>query len=160
MVNHIAVAVPDCEAAIEWYTNILGFRKLRKSIQIMDRAKNPNANLFRIYGDKVNKAKVAFLTTGNGVGFELFEFIDPKMEHGATFDITRGGFFHIAVTAPDPDSLCEKVIAAGGSKMGETVMPFGPEEDDNALYFQDPWGNTIEVVSCSFEQLIGNRPER
>ena len=44
--------------------------------------------------------------------------------------------------------------------MGDTVVPFEAiGEDDEALYLQDPWGNTVEVVSCSFEMLMGNRPE-
>lgn len=36
--------------------------------------------MFKIYGDNVHKVKVAWLTTGNGVGFEIFEFIDPPVK--------------------------------------------------------------------------------
>ncbi|MCJ1298321.1 hypothetical protein MMC08_001110 [Hypocenomyce scalaris] len=80
------------------------------------------------------------------------------MTQPATFDYTHGGFFHLAITAPDPDELCERVVAAGGKKIGETVLPFVAQgETDSALYVQDPWDNNIEVVSCSFEQLLGNR---
>ncbi|OQV03617.1 Glyoxalase-like domain-containing protein [Cladophialophora immunda] len=157
VVNHLGLAVPDCEAAVEWYTKVLGFRKLQENISIIDKAVNPEAAIFRIYGDKCKKLKLACLTTGNGVGLEIFEFIDPKMEYVSQFEYTRGGFFHIAITDADPEALCAKVLEAGGSKIGDTVQPFAPAEDDEVVYFQDPWGNTIEVVSCSWEQLMGNR---
>ena len=108
--------------------------------------------------------KVAWLSAGNGVGFEIFEFIDPKFhqpqppstaaaDDDLGFDYSRGGFFHIAVTAPDPAALLEKVVKAGGRQIGETIDVY----EDSALYFQDPWGNVVEVVSCSFEMLMGNR---
>lgn len=160
MVNHIAIAVPDCDAAVEFYTTIFGFRRLRRNPRIIDRSVVAKASIFDIYGDTLQKVKVAFLSAGNGVGIELFEFQEPRMREPASFDYRRGGFFHIAVTHPDPEALCKKVVAAGGRQLGLTVLPFAQiGEDDRALYLQDPWGNTVEVVSCSFEQLMGNRAE-
>lgn len=76
------------------------------------------------------------------------------MSQPATWDYTRGGVFHICVTDPDPDALCKKVVEAGGRQIGEVVKPLGEER---ALYLGDPWGNTVEVLSCSFEQLMANR---
>jgi hypothetical protein len=104
--------------------------------------------------------KVAFLTTGNSVGFELFQFIDPPMSVPASFDYTRGGVFHLAVTDNDPEEMCRKVIAAGGKKIGATVVPAsaaGDGQKECTLYCADPWGNTIEMCSCSFEKLMANR---
>jgi len=68
--------VPDIDAAIDFYTNILGFRKLKETPRCTRRADNPDAPVFRVYGDRLQEVKVAFLTTGNGVGFELFQFIE------------------------------------------------------------------------------------
>ena len=33
-----------------------------------------DAPIFKIYGEKLNKVKIAWLSTGNSVGFEVFEF--------------------------------------------------------------------------------------
>lgn len=151
----MGIAVPDIDAAIEWYTTVLGFRQLN-DIWTIDRAATPNSTLFRVYGQQCNKVKLATLTSGNAVGLELFEFVDPKMAHPAEFDFTRGGFFHICITDPDPESLCRKVVEAGGKQIGEVVLPFD-KESDVALYLQDPWGNTFEVLSCSWEMLMANR---
>ncbi|ORY18137.1 Glyoxalase/Bleomycin resistance protein/Dihydroxybiphenyl dioxygenase [Clohesyomyces aquaticus] len=135
VLNHIALHVPDLEAAVTWYTTLFGFRRLRSG-------------------------PLAFLSTGNGVGFELFQFIDPPMSQQASFDYTRGGVFHVAITDPDPEALYERAVKASRRKIGETVTPGvceGEEEKQYALYCQDPWGNVIEACSCSFERMMANR---
>ena len=66
----------------------------------------------------------------------------------------RGGFFHIAITAPDPEEVCKKIVSAGGCQIGKTIQLPGGE---SALYTQDPWGNVIEVLSSSFEALMANK---
>ncbi|KAF2494582.1 Glyoxalase/Bleomycin resistance protein/Dihydroxybiphenyl dioxygenase [Lophium mytilinum] len=160
VLNHIALHVPDLDAAITFYTRVLGFRKLQNLPRCTDRSTDPSAPIFRIYDSRLHKVKVAFLATGNSVGFELFQFIDPPMSAPASFDYTRGGVFHFAVTDPDPEALCARVVAAGGRKIGETVSPASTEGEEVrtvALYVLDPWGNTIEACSCSFEKMMANR---
>jgi catechol 2,3-dioxygenase-like lactoylglutathione lyase family enzyme len=157
-VNHVAISVPDCDAAVKWYTEILGFRNLR-SVRGTSRSETPSAPIFKIYDGALQEVKIAWLGTGNSIGFEIFEFKDPKYKEMGKAGFgeekyARGGFFHIGVTAPEPDAVCEKVVKAGGKKIGETVELF---DGDTALYMQDPWGNVIEVLSCSFEQLMANR---
>jgi len=156
VVNHVAISVPNLEEAIKFYTEIMGFRRLRGSRPIL-RKETPDATIFKVYGDALSEVEIAFLASGNGVGIELFEFKDPKYRghpDKPKFDFNRGGVFHFAVTAPEPDKLCEKMVAAGGRRMGETVSLY---DGDKALYCQDPWGTVIEVLSCSFEQLSANR---
>ena len=118
--------------------------------------------MFKIYGGKLNKVKVAWLSTGNGVGFELFEFIDPPTKSAEEItknwsleeQYQRGGYFHIGVTAPDPDAVAKECCEDGATRVGETIMAY---DGETALYLRDPWGNVVEVLSCSFEQLLGNR---
>lgn len=152
--------MPDVDAAVQWYTEVLGFRKLRQTVRVTDRSVTPNANMFKIYGERLQKVKVAYLAAANGVGIEVFEFVDPPIERPASFDYASGGVFHICLTSSDPEELCRKAVAAGAKRIGPTVMPYKHlDEDDITLYFQDPWGLAIEVMSCSFEQFMVNRPE-
>ena len=58
------------------------------------------------------------------------------------------------VTAPDPDAVAEAACKDGAKRLGETITMY---DGDKALYLRDPWGNVVEVLSCSFEQLMGNR---
>jgi catechol-2,3-dioxygenase len=119
-----------------------------------DRAEMPDGPIFKIYDSKLHKVKVAWLGTGNSVGFEIFEFIDPPHEPEPEFKYNRSGFFHIAVTAPDVDACVKRVIDNGGKQVGETVAMGGEEK---AAYASDPWGNVVEVLSCSFEALMANK---
>jgi catechol 2,3-dioxygenase-like lactoylglutathione lyase family enzyme len=144
--------VADCDKACDWYQEVFGFRRIR-SDRTTVRAETPDAPIFKIYPPSLEKVKCAWLACGNGVGFEVFEFIKPAYEQPKDFEYARGGFFHIAITVPDPDETAKKVIANGGKQIGETVGMYG----EKALYIADPWGNVVECLSCSFEQLMGNR---
>lgn len=108
--------------------------------------------------------KLAWLSCGNGVGIELYEFIRPKTvvpdskllkdgEEGEEFEYARGGFFHIAITVADPEAVGKKVVDNGGKQYGKTAEVWG----EKALYAADPWGNIMELISCSLEQLMANR---
>jgi hypothetical protein len=119
-----------------------------------DRADAPDAPLFKIYDSKLQKVKIAWLGTGNSVGFEVFEFIDPPFQPAPDFEYARSGFFHIAVTSPDVDGAVKRVLEHGGKQVGETVA-MGPE--DKAAYVSDPWGNVVELLSCNFEALMANK---
>ncbi|KAH7139327.1 Glyoxalase/Bleomycin resistance protein/Dihydroxybiphenyl dioxygenase [Dendryphion nanum] len=151
--NHVAISVADCDAAVEWYGRVFGFKRLRGD-RMTERTEMPDAPIFKIYDSKLHKVKVAWLGTGNSVGFEVFQFIDPGHEPKREFEYTRAGFFHIAVTTPDVDAMCKTVIENGGEQVGETVSMGGQER---AAYVTDPWGNVVELLSCSFEALMANK---
>lgn len=127
-----------------------------------DRAHSPSQPIFRIYPSTLHKVKVAWLSSGNGVGFEVFEFIDPPHKPSSprppssdSFDFARAGFFHIAVTAPDPEEVVTRAVQEGGRQVGEMVG-VGKGGIEKAGYVCDPWGNVVEVLSCSFEGLLAN----
>ncbi len=93
------------------------------------------------------------MATGNGVGLEIIEFVNPhtylptqKFEK----DYQRGGFFHLCITDPDPDILAERIVARGGRRIGVTVRPVSPVK---CLYAADPWGNVVEILDISFERF-------
>lgn len=92
---------------------------------------------------------------GNDVGLEIFEFIKPKY-HGSKnlFDKeswTRGGYFHIAITAVDPAQLATSIVEKGGKQVGPLCsLPNGQK----AVYVKDPWGNVVEIASCDFAKLV------
>ncbi|KAF7547354.1 hypothetical protein G7Z17_g7786 [Cylindrodendrum hubeiense] len=123
--NHVAVSVCNIESVVKWYSDILGFRLLSK-IHHIKRSEKPDDAIFGIYPASLNEVKLAWMTTGNGVGFEVFEFIDPKAEpEPKSFEFHKAGFFHICVTDPDPDALAAKIVEAGGRRIGNTMDPLG-----------------------------------
>ncbi|KAK7423565.1 hypothetical protein QQX98_001023 [Neonectria punicea] len=149
--NHVAVSVCNIEAVVKWYSDLFGFRLLG-SIQHIKRSETPDDAIFGIYPASLNEVKLAWMTTGNGVGFEVFEFVDPKAEPEAkSFEFHKAGFFHVCVTDSDPDALASRVEEAGGRRIGKTMDPLGTGV--KCLYLADPWGNVMEVLNVGFEQM-------
>ena len=79
-VNHIGLNVPDLEKAIEWYTNTMGFRVILGPYEVEANVGQFGAIFSDIAGASLKKVKLAQVATGNGVGFEMFQFVEPKTE--------------------------------------------------------------------------------
>ncbi|KAF2668107.1 Glyoxalase/Bleomycin resistance protein/Dihydroxybiphenyl dioxygenase [Microthyrium microscopicum] len=160
VVNHIGISVPDIDAAIKFYSESFGIKCLRES-NTYSAAKSPSIPIFKIYGAALKEVRVAYMTSGNGVGIELFQFIDPvhepkqpykHPEGDLPFDYPRSGFFHVALTVPSVEQAVERVKELGGKIVGE-VVELGKNK---AAYIQDPWGNVFEMIDNSFECLFAN----
>lgn len=127
----------------------MGFQLIGRITHIK-RSGTPEAGIFQIYPANLNEVKIAYMATGNGVGFEVFQFIDPApITSQNSFEYNRGGFFHICVTDPDPAGLAEAVTQAGGRNIGVMTKIAGNE----CLYLADPCGNVVEVLNTSFDRL-------
>jgi hypothetical protein len=63
------------------------------------------ATLMRaILGPRLEKVKICHMMSANGVGIELFQFIEPaaesRLEEEDNFEYWKRGYFHIALTVP------------------------------------------------------------
>lgn len=129
----------------------MGFQLIGNKIHVIRRSETPEAAIFGIYPQSLQDVKLAYMSTGNGVGFEVFEFLNPShTKPERSFEYNRGGFFHVCVTDHDPESLVERVVEAGGSRVGKMVSPV---EGVKCVYVGDPWGNILEILDTSFERL-------
>ncbi|KAH6867530.1 hypothetical protein B0T10DRAFT_611825 [Thelonectria olida] len=151
-INHVAVSVNDIETVTKWYTDIMGFKTIGDRIFHIKRSESPDAAIFAIYGDALNEVKLAYMATGNGVGFEVFQFLDPGFKkNDVDFEYNRSGFFHICVTNPDPHALADKVVENGGGRLGKGVLVAGGAA--TCVYVKDPWGNVVEILNASFDRM-------
>lgn len=51
------------------------------------------------------------------MGFEVFEFIDPKEEQRENnFEYWKTGFFHIGITNPNIEELAKRIAEKGGKQ--------------------------------------------
>ena len=125
-------------------------------IMVQDRSAEPEMPVFKVYPPNMKKMRVAWMSTAHGTALELFEFEDPRMSPGQesnfSRDFNRGGFFHIGITTPDVDGLCEKVVKHGGKVVGPPMPALGYK----ARYVEDQWGNIFELMDFTFEQITGN----
>ncbi|CAF0964393.1 unnamed protein product [Didymodactylos carnosus] len=115
--------------------------------------------LGQMYGPELKRLKLGHMSASNGVGFELFQFIDPSTERlnvTGGFEYRRAGLFHICVTDPEPEQLVQRIVASGGTQISPVVNVF-PTEIYQAVYTLDPFGNLVEVMATSYERQLSNR---
>ncbi|MGW4205116.1 VOC family protein [Streptomyces sp. NPDC004726] len=158
-VNHVGVTVPDIHAAIDWYGEVFGFRCIMGPRVL---APAGHAETSAVLGSGFREAWQAHLLTANGVGMELFQFIDPP---------TRGprppqervpyldrGLWHLCLTYEDVEAMVARVIEAGGSLISEPYA-FVPGRPWTLAYTTDPWGTVLEIMSHSYAEVFSNWPQ-
>jgi catechol 2,3-dioxygenase-like lactoylglutathione lyase family enzyme len=156
--NHIGLTVPDIFAAIDWYGKVFGAVHIMGP-RLLAAAEKATYETPGIFGPRFRKAYQAHLLLGNGVGIELFQFIEPGVETLAeNMPYWNRGPFHIALTHPDVDACVADIVANGGRKRIEPV-DFVPGRPWRLCYCEDPWGNVVEIVSASYAEMFSNWPQ-
>ena len=155
--NNVAVSVTDINKAKSWYVDVMGMTVLAEPVEIsaVQSKDNPHlSNLVRtVFGQRLGKFLICHLSSANGMGIELFEFIEPKSEQRKdNFEYWKTGFFHIAVTEPEIEQLADKIASSGGKKRTQ-VMELVPGSGKKICFCEDPFGNIIEIYSHSYEQF-------
>ena len=158
MINHVAISVSDLDQAIKWYKEVLGFTILRGPVEFVADDSLAGRALRDIHGPDLNKMRIAWLSSGNQVGFEIFEYIEPKAQRRQdNFEYWKSGFTHICITDPNIEDLCNRISETGGkqrSKNWEVV----PDKGYKIVFCEDPFGNIIEIYSNAYEQTITSLP--
>lgn len=157
--NHVGISVVDIDKALNWYHEVLGFAVLVAPEEVVVNNATPMGLLLsQMYPPEMKRVKMAHMASGNGVGLELFQFIEPpgQRPNVTDFEYTRTGFFHICVTDPEPEKLVSKIEATGGRRLSPVLTVF-PGEIFQAVYTLDPFGNLVEIMATSYERQMSNR---
>jgi catechol-2,3-dioxygenase len=98
------------------------------------------------------------MSSANGVGIELFQFIEPATEslpkEGHNFEYWKTGYFHIALTEPNIEELADKIASTEG-KLRTDVMELVPGSDRKFCFCEDPSCNIIEIYSHMAMSSLG-----
>ncbi|SEP02240.1 hypothetical protein SAMN04487948_1114 [Halogranum amylolyticum] len=106
-----------------------------------------------VLGD-FESARIAHLTTGNGVAVELFEFDD--LEAFEEPDPKQPGYFHFCVIDPNIEELAAKIDERGGEHHTD-VWELFPGQEYRMTYCKDPFGNLVEIYTHSHERIYSNQ---
>jgi catechol 2,3-dioxygenase-like lactoylglutathione lyase family enzyme len=156
-INHIGLSVEDLDAATVWYCRVLGFEVIIGPFEIAADGSYPGREVADFFGPELRRLRIVHLATGNGVGLEIFQFVDPPSRRPErNFEYTRAGFYHICVTDPDVDGLVQKIVESGGKQLS-AIWNALEGQPYRASYCQDPFGNVIEVLSHSYERYVSNQ---
>ena len=153
-VNHFGITVGDLDAAVQFYTSVFDLEVLVPA-QTASRNTAFAERRRDVFGNHWGEMRLAHLATPSGVGFELFEFVEPAtIKPEKEFEYWRIGISHICLTVDDLDGTIEKLIAHGGRRRSEIhkVWP-----GTSVCYCQDPWGVVIELSSQSYHHITGLR---
>lgn len=155
-INHVGVSVGDLEAAIRWYSEVLGFQLIAGPYEIDLRSSSADQAV-DVLGPRFRHIKQCHLTSANGVGLELFQSIDPAYEKPPNaIEFWKAGYFHICVTVPDIDQVLDRILASGGKQLSKVWQDRANRPDYRMVYCRDPFANVIEIATHSYEIMQGN----
>lgn len=124
---HCGISVPDIDASIVWYSDVLGFHL--------------ESNTFM---EPLN-ARVAFLRLGD-FSIELFEIKGakslPEERKTPNLDIQTHGTKHIAFVVKDIHGFMEHLK----EKKVDIAMDLFPVKEDWVTFIRDNSGNLIEFI--------------
>ncbi|MFC1946102.1 VOC family protein [Chloroflexota bacterium] len=126
--HHCGISVPDLEASIKWYQEMLGFT-------VTDRVEIAEA-----------RAKIAFLSHGE-FSIELFEVEGaaplPESRRHPNQDVATHGTKHIAFEVADLGSLMEELKQRGV----DVAMDIFDVGDKSVAFIRDNSGILLELMS-------------
>jgi catechol 2,3-dioxygenase-like lactoylglutathione lyase family enzyme len=157
LVNHVGLTVPDIFGAIDFYCELFSFRLIMGPRIIEPRG--ASAEMRQIFGERFAKGYQAHLLCENGVGLELFQFVEPPVEpREPQMRYARRGVFHICLTVDDVAQALARVEAAGGSRINDPYE-FVPGRPYRLSYCRDPWGTVIELISAPYAEVFSAWPQ-
>ena len=145
-VHHAAIAVPDLEAALDFYRDGIGF-------EVVDESALPGgiAPLAAAFGIDDSECQVRMLRKGNSF-IELFQY-GASLDGDPTRPVNRIGISHIALASDDPEGDYGRLEAAG---VVFNAPLFGAAPTRFA-YGRDPFGNVIELLEHGGEGPTARR---
>ena len=94
--SHIGISVPDLDAAVKFYTQVLGWYLIMEPTEIVEDDSPIGEMCTDVFGANWESFKIAHLSTGDRIGVELFQF---QNQHPS--DHRLHGSFHLC------DHLCK-----------------------------------------------------
>jgi methylmalonyl-CoA/ethylmalonyl-CoA epimerase len=130
---HVGISVPDIQASIAWYEQMLGFRLVSDN-----------------YYEKL-PARIVFMKLGD-FSIELFEVPGaaslPDDRRIPNLDIRTHGIKHVAYAVEDLHGLMHGLKAKGV----DVAMDIFPMEQDLVAFIRDNTGNIIELIEHQQEE--------
>jgi catechol 2,3-dioxygenase-like lactoylglutathione lyase family enzyme len=150
---HTGVCVPDCEAAVAFYRDVLGLRVLSPPYVMSGNAIRDDMG--ELVADPSMKAAiVGFADDGDRV-LEVIEYLNvdggaPNGQHAGGRALTDQGLSHVALICEDLDATRAELENKGVRFL---VSGIADVARVRTTWFVDPWGVVFILVEKS-------RPER
>ena len=149
--HHVAITVPDLDAGVKFYSEILGAVELFR-LGPFDAAEMPRQPDGRDWTEahvNVPNARlwIANLKIGDNLVLELFRYERPAVANPTPPRNHDIGGHHLGFHVRNIDEAAAFLRRKGVRLMdGPINITEGPSAGVRALYFLDPWGNQLELV--------------
>lgn len=162
-VDHAALTVPDLDAAVSFYSEVIGATELYRigpfddaELPAMEDGRSWTEAHLNVAGAKLT---IAMLQAGPNLMLELFQYDSPG-DRGRTppRNCDLGGH-HIAFKVADLEAAKAYLGERGCAVMaGPIVLDEGPCAGLRVNYFLDPWGNQLELVEYERQAFMDAAP--
>lgn len=149
--SHIGITVPNLEDAITFYTEVMNWYVIMEPSDVIEEHSTAIGQMcIDVFGTGWGSFRIAHISTGDGIGIELFEFKqNDKLHH--TFNPYQTGIFHFSVQDPNIEALAANIVAHGGKQRMPIREYYPGEKPYKMVYCEDPFGNIIEIYTHSYE---------
>jgi catechol 2,3-dioxygenase-like lactoylglutathione lyase family enzyme len=150
-VDHVALTVPDLDAAVAFYRDVFGATELYR-LGPFDAAEIPRMPDGRDWTEAhINvpgaRLRIAMLQLGANLMLELLRYekpTDARPEPPRNCDV---GGHHIAFKVQNLAAAVDYLRSKGVRVLaGPIALDEGPCAGLRCNYFLDPWGNTLELI--------------
>ena len=108
-----------------------------------------------VFGEGWGEFKIAHLSTGDGIGIEIFEFPqNNKSKHEFNHILLVFSIFQLK--DPNIEELTKKIVEAGGKQRMPIREYYPGKKPYKMVYCEDPFGNIIEIYTHSYELHYGS----
>jgi catechol 2,3-dioxygenase-like lactoylglutathione lyase family enzyme len=147
---HVAICVPDVDAAVAWYESVLGLTVLSPPYLMEGDA--ITADMAELLEGRPVAVKAAII--GDADGDHVIEVIgypnEPADQTGPRA-IAQAGISHVGIVCDDIDAARASIAAAGGEFVVSGVAEVARLR---TTWFRDPWG----VLFILMEKRDSSRP--
>jgi catechol 2,3-dioxygenase-like lactoylglutathione lyase family enzyme len=144
-VHHVGITVPDLERAIDFYHDVLGLEFANEPSPVFD-----DPTLGPAVGVPGANLRQVSLWCGDSI-VELLEYTSPEPPNDAPLPPNGLGAAHLALKVDDVARTKAELEAKGIEFLSEiNVVDEGVLAGWRWVYFQDPDGNTLELVEEAY----------
>src|SRR5918997_5713994 len=149
--SHVGITVTDLDKAVAFYSECFGLYVIMGPTEILHDESAIGQMCDDVFGEGWGSFRIAHLSTGDGIGIELFEFPNSERREN-NFEYWKTGIFHICFQDPDLEGLVKKIEQHGGRQRMRQVRRYYPgQKPYRMVYCEDPFGNILEIYSHSYE---------
>ena len=149
-VDHVGLTVPDLDAAVRFYCDVMGgvelFRTATFDAAEMPRTPDGRDWTSAFLGVPGARFTIAMVQLGTNLMLELFQYDKPAEKSTRPPRNCDWGGHHLAFKVADIGEAVKYLRSRGVAVMeGPSAITGGPAAGVQWIYFQDPWGNQLEL---------------